>query len=132
MWSLPVSLSFTSAAWPVSAAADQVTVLDHFSADETAGEIRVNGMRRVDRRAAMADGPGANFVFAAGEKRDVAESFVETTGEDVDGRFRNTQGGQKLGAFGGILDLRHFRLGLGAEFADFGTRTGELRLRVFH
>src|SRR5882724_11338333 len=92
---------------------DQVAVFHHLGADEAAGQVRVNGVCGIDGCASVADGPGAHFVFAAGEKRDVAESFVETTGKNVDGRFRDAQGGQELGMFSGILDLGHLGRGLG-------------------
>src|SRR5882672_844145 len=59
--------------WQARSGPDQVAVFHHLSADETTGEVRVNGMRGIDRRGAMADGPGAHFVFAAREKRDVTK-----------------------------------------------------------
>ncbi len=51
-----------------SPGAGQFAVLHHLGADETAGEVRVDRVRGVDGVRAMADGPGADFVFAGGEE----------------------------------------------------------------
>jgi len=43
---------------------DQVVVLDHFRADEATLYVRVNLARRLPRRRAGADGPGAALVLS--------------------------------------------------------------------
>src|ERR1700693_2592643 len=61
---------------------DQIAVFHHLGADETAGEVGLNAVRRIDGRGAVTNGPGADFVFAACEKRDVTERLVEKTREN--------------------------------------------------
>jgi len=46
----------------------QFAVLHYLGADETPGDVRMDRVGCLDGTRAVADGPGANFVFAGGEE----------------------------------------------------------------
>ena len=104
---------------------DEFGVVHDFGADEASGDVAVNRMGGIDGCCALPDGPGADFVFAGREKRNVAKRFLELLGEDVQGRLGNAKRSEKFGAFFRVFDLRDFGFSLSGKFADFGAWAGD-------
>ncbi len=65
------------------AGAGKLAVLHDLGADEPAGDIGVNGMRRFHGGGAVTDRPGADFIFARGEEGNITERPVEQARQDV-------------------------------------------------
>src|SRR2546422_8200449 len=80
---------------------NQVGILHHFSADEAARQVRVNGVRSVERSFAVAQGPGAHFVLSGGEEADVPERLVEQSRENVNRWLLYAEGRGDFSAFAG-------------------------------
>ena len=97
------------------AGGDEVGVLHDFGANEASGKIGVNGVRSIHGGFAVTDRPRADFVFANGEEGDVAQRSVKQPGKNMNRGFLNAERREKLGAFGGILDLRDFGFDLRAQ-----------------
>ena len=88
----------------------------------------MNGVSGIDGRSTTTNRPRSNFIFANREKADVTERLVEQPCQNVDRGFIDPQRFQKLGAFGGISDLRDLGLELGAQGTDLVAGPGDFGL----
>src|SRR6516162_135674 len=98
----------------LAARGNEVVVVHHLGADESALQVGVDPRRGSRRSVSAADGPGLDLVLADGEKGNQVEQSVGGTDESRPRRFGDSQGVEKV-ALVLRFKLRDFRLYLRGE-----------------
>src|SRR5688572_3167021 len=76
------------------AALDEVAPGDHLTADESAGDVRVNGLRCIERRLPLPERPGASLLITSGEEAQELEGLEESADHLGERRGAVTVGGR--------------------------------------
>jgi hypothetical protein len=82
-----------------AARGEEVFAANDFGANEALFDVAVNFTRGFDGSGAFANGPGANFRLARGEKREQTHEVVGCANQAVEARLLQAVGGQQLRGF---------------------------------
>src|SRR5258708_36784472 len=99
---------------------DEVAIVHHLRADESALEIAVDSTGGSRRAVSAADGPGLHLIFSNGEKRDQVEQSVSGSDETSPRGLGDPKRLEKLALILG-LELRDFRFPRGGKRERIGS-----------